>query len=119
MSIKLLDNFLSPIVSEEEILNMQPSATLAFNSLKEGSGAGNDYIGWVNLPVNYDKEEFARIKVAAEKIKKSCDILVVIGIGGSYLGARAAIEFVKSPIHLDTHRSLTRNRGYDSNTQSF
>ena len=99
MSIKLLDNFLSPIVSEEEILNMQPSATLAFNSLKEGSGAGNDYIGWVNLPVNYDKEEFARIKVAAEKIKKSCDILVVIGIGGSYLGARAAIEFVKSPIY--------------------
>ena len=58
-------------------------------------------LGWVDLPVNYDKDEFARIKIAAEKIKKSCDILVVIGIGGSYLGARAAIEFVKSPLYND------------------
>ena len=56
-----------------------------------------DFLGRVDLPVDYDKEEFARIKAAAEKIKKTCDILVVIGIGGSYLGARAAIEFVKSP----------------------
>ena len=62
-------------------------------------GAGNDFLGWVDLPVNYDKEEFARIKVAAEKIKKSSDALVVIGIGGSYLGARAAVEFVKSPLY--------------------
>ncbi|MBR6676718.1 MAG: glucose-6-phosphate isomerase, partial [Clostridia bacterium] len=61
--------------------------------------AGNDFLGWVDLPVNYDKEEFARIKVAAEKIKKMCDVFVVIGIGGSYLGARAAIEFVKSPLY--------------------
>ncbi len=99
MSIKLLDNFLVPFVTKEEIGNMQPSATIAYNTLKEGNGPGNDYIGWVDLPVNYDREEFARIKVAAEKIKKSCDILVVIGIGGSYLGARAAIEFVKSPIY--------------------
>lgn len=58
------------------------------------SGAGNDYLGWIDLPVDYDKEEFARIKKAAEKIKSDSDVLVVIGIGGSYLGARAAIEFL-------------------------
>ena len=58
-------------------------------------------LGWVDLPVNYDKEEFARIKAAAEKIKKDSEILIVIGIGGSYLGARAAIEFVKSQKYND------------------
>ena len=63
------------------------------------SGAGSDFLGWLDLPVDYDKEEFARIKTAAAKIQKSCDVLVVIGIGGSYLGARAAIEFVKSPVY--------------------
>ena len=99
MSLKLNDRFLNGFVSESEIKNMQPFADAAYNLLIEGNGPGNDFLGWVNLPENYDKEEFARIKVAAEKIKKSCDILVVIGIGGSYLGARAAIEFVKSPIY--------------------
>ena len=99
MSLKLNDKFLNGFVSESEIKNMQPFADVAYNLLVEGNGPGNDFLGWVNLPENYDKEEFARIKVAAEKIKKSCDVLVVIGIGGSYLGARAAIEFVKSPIY--------------------
>ena len=66
------------------------------SELHNGTGAGNAFLGWVDLPVNYDKEEFARIKAAAEKIKKDSEILIVIGIGGSYLGARAAIEFVKS-----------------------
>ena len=99
MSIKLNDKFLGGFVNESEIANMQPSATSAYNLLTSKNGPGNDFLGWVDLPENYDKEEFARIKIAAEKIKKSCDILVVIGIGGSYLGARAAIEFVKSPLY--------------------
>ena len=99
MSIKLNDRFLGGFVNESEIKNMQPFADVAYNLLVEGNGPGNDFLGWVTLPEDYDREEFARIKVAAEKIKKSCDILVVIGIGGSYLGARAAIEFVKSPIY--------------------
>ena len=99
MSIKLNDRFLGGFVNESEIKNMQPFADVAYNLLVEGNGPGNDFLGWVTLPEDYDKEEFARIKVATEKIKKSCDILVVIGIGGSYLGARAAIEFVKSPLY--------------------
>ena len=97
--VKLNTKYLEGFVSDSEISNMQPQATAAFELLKAKKGPGNDFLGWVDLPVNYDKEEFARIKVAAEKIKKSCDILVVIGIGGSYLGARAAIEFVKSPLY--------------------
>ena len=101
MSIKLVDKFLDGFVSENEIKNMQPAADAAFGLVKEKCGPGSDFLGWADLPMNYDKDEFARIKVAAEKIKKSCDILVVIGIGGSYLGARAAIEFVKSPLYND------------------
>ena len=99
MSLKLRTDFLSGFVSDHEIEYMQPQAKVAYDLLKTGVGPGNDFHGWVDLPVNYDKDEFARIKVAAEKIKKNSDILVVIGIGGSYLGARAAIEFVKSPIY--------------------
>ena len=66
----------------------------AMETLEKGNGAGNDFLGWVNLPTDYDKEEFARIKKAAEKIRNDSDILIVIGIGGSYLGARAAIEML-------------------------
>ena len=99
MSIKLNDKFLNGFVNESEIKYMQPFADNAYQLLTEGKGPGNDFLGWVSLPEDYDKEEFARIKIAAEKIKHSCDILVVIGIGGSYLGARAAIEFVKSPLY--------------------
>ncbi len=69
----------------------------AIDTLVNGTGAGNDFTGWVNLPVDYDKEEFARIQKAAEKIKANSKALVVIGIGGSYLGARAVIELLKSP----------------------
>ena len=99
MSVYLIEKFLSGFVSSEEIESLAPAAKNAHDMLLNGTGEGNDFIGWVNLPENYDKEEFARIKVAAEKIKKNSDILVVIGIGGSYLGARAAIEFVKSPLY--------------------
>lgn len=79
-------------VSEEEIVMMKRTIEDAKSVVLEGNGAGNDFLGWVNLPVDYDKEEFARIQKAAEKIQSDSEVLVVIGIGGSYLGARAAIE---------------------------
>ena len=99
MSLKLNEKFLTGFVSSEELDYLKPFAKASHKLLINGEGAGNDFHGWVKLPENYDQEEFARIKVAAEKIKKNSDILVVIGIGGSYLGARAAIEFVKSPLY--------------------
>ena len=99
MSLKVIDKYAKSFIDEAKISDLNASASEALETVLNKSGAGNDFLGWVDLPVNYDKEEFARIKIAAEKIKKSCDVLVVIGIGGSYLGARAAIEFVKSPIY--------------------
>lgn len=96
MALKLYDNYLKDFIADDEISAMQPEVTKAHELLHSGTGAGNDFIGWLDFPVNYDKDEFARIKAAAEKIKKTADVLIVIGIGGSYLGARAAIEFVKS-----------------------
>ena len=101
MKLSLNTKFLEGFVSKEEIEAIAPEVTSAFSTVKEKSGAGNDFLGWTDLPVNYDKEEFERILAAAKKIRSSCDILVVIGIGGSYLGARAAIEFVKSPLYND------------------
>ena len=97
--LKLNEKFLNGFVSADEINAMSPMATKAHQMLFDGTGEGSDFLGWVRLPENYDKEEFARIKIAAEKIKQNSDILVVIGIGGSYLGARAAIEFCKSPLY--------------------
>ena len=84
----------APFVNEPELGYMQSQVTAAHDLLRNGTGAGSDYIGWVDLPTNYDKEEFARIKEAAAKIQSDSEILVVIGIGGSYLGARAAIDFL-------------------------
>ncbi|WP_312428533.1 glucose-6-phosphate isomerase [Lacrimispora sp.] len=81
-------------VSAEEMENMKATAMCAKNVLMDKSGAGSDFLGWIDLPVEYDKEEFQRIKMAAEKIQNDSDVLLVIGIGGSYLGARAAIEFL-------------------------
>ena len=99
MAIKLNDKYVSSFIGTEEYANIQAEVSAAAKTLREKSGAGNAFLGWVDLPDNYDKEEFARIKVAAEKIQKSCDVLIVIGIGGSYLGARAVIEFLKSPLY--------------------
>ena len=96
MAIKLSEKSLSGFIAEHEYKNIQPAVSAAHKLLREKSGAGNDFLGWVDLPENYDKEEFARIKAASAKIQKSCDVFVVIGIGGSYLGARAVIEFLKS-----------------------
>ena len=81
-------------ISEEEMKNMKSTVMGAKDVLTAKSGAGNDYLGWIDLPVDYDKEEFVRIQKAAEKIRKDSEVLLVIGIGGSYLGARAAIEFL-------------------------
>lgn len=81
-------------VTEQEIKNFKDTTLNARNTLVNKIGIGNDYLGWLDLPVDYDKEEFSRIKEAAKKISKDSDILLVVGIGGSYLGARAAIEFL-------------------------
>lgn len=99
MAIQLNDRYTSTFLSEKELKEIQPAVTAAHKMLREKSGAGNDFLGWVNLPEDYDKEEFERIRKCAAKIQKSCDILVVIGIGGSYLGARAVIEYIKSPLY--------------------
>lgn len=81
-------------VSQHEIDSMKAITESARQLLLSKSGAGNDYLGWIDLPVDYDKDEFARIKAASDKIRSDSEVLVVIGIGGSYLGARAAIEFL-------------------------
>lgn len=81
-------------VGQHEIDYLAEPVRLAHDQLHNGTGAGSDYLGWIDLPTNYDKEEFARIKKAADKIKSDSEVLIVIGIGGSYLGARAAIEML-------------------------
>ncbi len=96
MPIKVNFNYAGKYANESKLLAMQPEVTAAHKTLREGTGAGSDYLGWLDLPVNYDKAEFGEIKASAEKIKKDSEVLVVLGIGGSYLGARAVIEFIKS-----------------------
>ena len=86
--------FAKNFFNENELRQIKPYVELANEVLTSKSGAGNDFLGWVDLPENYDKDEFARIKKAAEKIKNDSEVLIVIGIGGSYLGAKAAIEFL-------------------------
>lgn len=81
-------------ISSEEMKNIKPAVKAAHDTLHNKSGAGSDYLGWIDLPVNYDKDEFERIKVAAEKIKNNSEILIVIGIGGSYLGAKAGLSML-------------------------
>lgn len=99
MSLKFNSDFAKPYINAYEFDGMQPLVKAAHEVLHSKSGLGNDFLGWVDLPVDYDKDEFARIKSSAEKIKSDSDVLIVIGIGGSYLGARAAIEFLKSPYY--------------------
>ena len=99
MTLKLTDAYVKPFVSDDELAAISGEVLEAQKSLLAGTGEGSDFLGWITLPDDYDKEEFARIKKAAEKIKNSCDIFIAIGIGGSYLGARAVIEFLKSPLY--------------------
>ncbi len=96
MAVKLNTKYLKDFISEKDYAAISEEIKAAHKTLTEGTGAGSDFLGWVDLPENYDKEEFARIQKAAAKIRKDSEVLVVIGIGGSYLGARAAIEFCKS-----------------------
>ncbi len=96
MSTKLNDRYLGGFVEEQEYTALSQQVKTAHKMLHGKEGLGNDFLGWLTLPTDYDKEEFERIKKAAEKIKKDTDVFVVIGIGGSYLGARAAIEFLNS-----------------------
>ncbi len=99
MSIKLNTKYLQDFIAPHEMENIKEQTMLAAKTLSDRSGAGNDFLGWADLPTNYDKEEFERIKKAAAKIRSDSDVLIVIGIGGSYLGARAAIELLKSPLY--------------------
>ena len=96
MALKLKDKYVKNFISDDELNAMAPAVADAHQKIVDKSGEGADFLGWVDLPVNYDKEEFERIKKAAAKIKADSKALVVIGIGGSYLGARAAIEFCTS-----------------------
>lgn len=99
MAITLNEKYLGSSVSADKLEAMKPELKNAMEALVNRTGAGNDFLGWLDLPVNYDKAEFDAILKSAEKIKKTCDVFIVIGIGGSYLGARAAIEFLKSPLY--------------------
>lgn len=104
MSLKLNDKYASSFVTNEEVMFFKEKIVAAHDALHNKTGAGSDFTGWVDLPVDYDKDEFSRIKAAAEKIKKNSDVLIVIGIGGSYLGARAVIEFIKSQNYNDLRK---------------
>lgn len=95
LDVRHLDGF----VREHELKGMQAQVTAAHEMLHQGTGLGNDFLGWLTLPTDYDKEEFARIQAAAERIRQDTDVFIAIGIGGSYLGARAVIEFLKSPLY--------------------
>ena len=99
MTLALNDKYIKPFIDEKELASMQSEVSAAHRVLMEGTGEGSDFLGWVRLPETYDKEEYARVKKAAAKIQKSCDVFIVIGIGGSYLGSRAVIEFLKSPMY--------------------
>lgn len=98
----------APFVKENEVESMKKLALDAKELLVSKTGAGNDFLGWINLPVDYDKEEFARIKKAAEKIQSDSEVLLVIGIGGSYLGARAAIEFLRHSFYNVVDKSIRK-----------
>lgn len=98
----------APFIQEQEVESMKKLALDAKELLVSKKGAGNDFLGWINLPVDYDKEEFARIKKAAEKIKSDSEVLLVIGIGGSYLGARAAIEFLRHSFYNTVSKEIRK-----------
>jgi glucose-6-phosphate isomerase len=99
MAITLREQYLEGFVSPHEMDCMAPQVAAAVRQLRQHTGAGSDFHGWLTLPRDYDKEELSRIHAAAEKIREDTDVLVVIGIGGSYLGARSAIELLRSPYY--------------------
>lgn len=99
MAVKVNDKYLKSFIGENEYKGIAPAVRAAHEVLTSKSGLGNDFLGWLTLPTDYDKEEFERIKKAAAKIKSDSKVLIVIGIGGSYLGARAAIEALRSTLY--------------------
>ena len=99
MSLCFDSSYAKDFIRENDIKGMLGQLEAAHNAVNLKNGLGNDFLGWVNLPFDYDKQEFDRIKAAAKKIQSDTDVLLVIGIGGSYLGARAAIEFLKGPYY--------------------
>lgn len=99
MALKFNSSYAKDFIRENDLKGLEAQVAAAHETVNAKSGLGNDFLGWVDLPVNYDKEEFSRIRAAAAKIRQDTDILIVIGIGGSYLGARAAIEFLKGPYY--------------------
>ncbi len=99
MSLNFSSSYAKEFIRENDIKGLLGQVADAHKTVNQKNGLGNDFLGWVDLPFNYDKQEFARIKAAAKKIQSDTDVLIVIGIGGSYLGARAAIEFLKGPYY--------------------
>ena len=99
MTLRLNDKYMLPFIKNGELETIQSEISKAHADLLAKTGEGKDFLGWITLPDDYDKDEFARIKKAAKKIQNSCDVFIVIGIGGSYLGSRAVIEFLKSPMY--------------------
>ncbi|MBS7175473.1 MAG: glucose-6-phosphate isomerase, partial [Clostridiales bacterium] len=99
MAVTLNDRHITAFIKGHELEGMQPLVSAAHTKLHDKTGLGNDFLGWVTLPADYDREEFERIQKAAKKIQSDSDILIVIGIGGSYLGARAVIEMLRSPLY--------------------
>lgn len=99
MSISVSLHGCEGFAERKEIFALQPEVERCHHALHNKTGKGNDFVGWVNLPEAYDKEEFARIKQAAEKIRANSEVLIVIGIGGSYLGTRTALDFIKTPFY--------------------
>ena len=120
MSLKLNADYLNGFIDAADYSGISDEIRRAAATLENRSGEGSDFLGWIDLPVDYDKEEFARIKKAADKIKSDSKVLIVIGIGGSYLGARAAIEFCKSQnynvIVKDTPRIFFSGNSISSST---
>ncbi len=97
MKLKFDDSKLTNYIAKDELDIIIPQVKLAHELLNNKTGAGSDFLGWIDLPNNYDKEEYARLKVTAERIRNNADVLIVIGIGGSYLGAKSCIEALNSP----------------------
>lgn len=104
--VRLDASLVKGFISEEEMDMMKTGAEAAKKTLLEKTGAGSDFLGWIDLPVGYDKEEFARIQEAAKKIQADSEVLIVIGIGGSYLGARAAISFIGNNFYNETSKEV-------------
>lgn len=107
MAVTLKLQGIKPFVKEHELGYMAPLVKACHQQLHQKTGAGNDFLGWVDLPLNYDKQEFDRIKKAAQKVQKNSQVLIVIGIGGSYLGTRTALDFIKSPFYNEDKTKTT------------